>query len=74
MDSDQGKQLASGTIATPVAHDDKTAESSEMDDDVEMVNVRQTASADSGSLNETGDMVQISSDYLSNRPVLMKRC
>jgi hypothetical protein len=64
MGSDGGKQLASGPIAMPMAPDDNTAESSEMDDD-EVVNVRQTASANRSSLNETGDMVHISSDYLT---------
>jgi hypothetical protein len=64
MDSEEEKQLASGSIATPVAHDDETVESSEMDDDEE-INARQTASTNNSSLNETGDMVQISSDCLA---------
>ena len=63
MDSEEGKQLASGTTAMAKADVDETAKRSESYDD-EDTKARQTDGVNSSSLAECGDSVRVSSDSL----------
>jgi hypothetical protein len=63
MDSEEGKQLASGTTAMAKADVDEIAQSSEWHDDEE-TKAGQTDGVNSSFLAEWGDRVRVSSDYL----------